>query len=69
MTAEGVVFLLSTGIPCDGQRPVGLGVVYPHGPVFSLTGVKALTGLMMIGWSASFTWLCMARYRQDDEKV
>lgn len=38
---------------------LGLGDVYPYGPIRLITGIEALTGLMMIGWSASFTYLCM----------
>jgi hypothetical protein len=40
---------------------LGLGDVYPHGPIRLITGIEALTGLMMIGWSASFTYLCMVK--------
>jgi hypothetical protein len=40
---------------------LGLGDVYPYGPVRLLTGIEALTGLMMIGWSASFSYFCMSR--------
>lgn len=40
---------------------LGLGDVYPSGGLRLLTGVEALCGLLMIGWSASFTYLCMER--------
>jgi Ion channel len=45
---------------------LGLGDVYPHGPVRLLTGIEALTGLLMIGWSASFTYFCMTRLWNDE---
>lgn len=44
---------------------LGLGDVYPNGPIRLLTGAEALTGLLMIGWSASFTYLCMDRLWKD----
>ncbi len=40
---------------------LGLGDVYPSGGLRLVTGVEALCGLLMIGWSASFTYLCMER--------
>lgn len=41
---------------------VGFGDVYPTGAVRFMTGMEALTGLVMITWSASFTFLIMQRY-------
>lgn len=38
---------------------LGLGDVYPMGGLRLLTGVEALVGLLMIGWSASYTYLVM----------
>lgn len=38
---------------------LGIGDVYPYGPIRLLTGIEALTGLLMIGWSASITYFCM----------
>jgi hypothetical protein len=40
---------------------LGIGDVYPTGGMRLLTGVEALVGLVMIGWSASFTYLIMER--------
>lgn len=40
---------------------VGFGDIVPVGPIRFLTGVEALTGLVMITWSASFTYLEMQR--------
>ncbi|MHA1597871.1 MAG: ion channel [Alphaproteobacteria bacterium] len=45
---------------------LGLGDVYPYGAVRLLTGIEALTGLLMIGWSASFTYFCMVKLWKDD---
>jgi hypothetical protein len=40
---------------------VGFGDLIPSGPIRFMTGMEALTGLVMITWSASFTFLEMAR--------
>ena len=40
---------------------LGLGDVYPHGAVRLVTGVEALNGLVLIGWSASYSYLVMER--------
>jgi hypothetical protein len=41
---------------------LGLGDVYPLGKMRLLAGIEALTGLLMIGWSTSFTYLEMSRH-------
>jgi hypothetical protein len=41
---------------------LGLGDVYPVGQIRMVVGVEALTGLLMISWTASFTYLEMSRY-------
>jgi hypothetical protein len=41
---------------------VGFGDIAPVGPVRFLAGTSALTGFVMITWSASFTYLEMARF-------
>jgi len=41
---------------------LGMGDVFPIGPVRLVTGVEALNGLVMIGWSASFTYLTMEKF-------
>ena len=40
---------------------LGLGDLYPVGPVRLLTGIESLNGLLLIGWSASFTYLVMEK--------
>jgi hypothetical protein len=44
---------------------VGFGDVAPEGAMRFLAGTEALIGLMMITWSASFTYLVMSRRWQD----
>jgi len=41
---------------------LGFGDVTPSGPIRLLAGLEALNGLLLIGWSASFTYLCMERF-------
>lgn len=41
---------------------VGFGDVAPVGPIRFLAGTVAVTGLVLITWSASFTYLEMERY-------
>jgi hypothetical protein len=41
---------------------LGLGDVYPIDGARLITGVEALVGLLMIGWSASFTYLAMEKF-------
>jgi Ion channel len=40
---------------------VGFGDLIPEGAIRFMTGMEALTGLVMITWSASFTFLEMQR--------
>lgn len=41
---------------------LGFGDLTPIGPVRLLAGVEALNGLLLIGWSASYTYLSMERF-------
>ncbi len=41
---------------------LGYGEIYPVGPIRLLTGMEGVTGLLLITWSASFTYLEMQRY-------
>lgn len=46
---------------------VGYGDVSPVGPIRFLAGTEALIGFMLITWSASFTYLHMARHWREEE--
>lgn len=41
---------------------LGLGDIFPLGGLRLVAGVEALTGLLMIAWSASFTYLAMEKF-------
>jgi hypothetical protein len=48
---------------------IGLGDIYPLGSLRLITGIEALNGLLLIGWSASFTYIAMQKYwniREED---
>lgn len=41
---------------------LGIGDVYPHGPLRFLVGLEGLVGLLLITWTASFLYLEMTRF-------
>jgi hypothetical protein len=41
---------------------LGFGDVFPTGQMRLIAGIEALTGLLLISWSASFTYLEMCRH-------
>ena len=41
---------------------LGFGDLTPVGPLRLLAGVEALNGLLLIGWSASYTYIAMERF-------
>jgi hypothetical protein len=46
----------------ESYTTVGFGDIYPAGPLRLLVGFEALTGLLLISWSGSFSYLEMRRY-------
>jgi hypothetical protein len=46
---------------------LGFGDIIPKGPIRYTTGIESVTGLVLITWSASFTFLEMQRYWERDE--
>lgn len=55
-------FSASLYFSAETYTSLGFGDLTPNGPVRLLAGVEALNGLLLIGWSASFTYLCMERF-------
>lgn len=45
---------------------LGLGDIFPLGQLRMVVGIEALTGLLMISWTASFTYLEMSRYWKNN---
>jgi hypothetical protein len=47
---------------------LGFGDIYPVGEIRLAVGIEALTGLLMISWTASFTYLEMCRHWLVEER-
>jgi hypothetical protein len=47
---------------------LGYGDVVPGGSLRLLAGTEALNGLLLIGWSASYTYIAMERFWSDGDK-
>jgi hypothetical protein len=41
---------------------LGFGDIYPTGPLRMVCGIESLVGLLMVSWTASFTYPEMRRY-------
>ncbi len=48
---------------------LGYGDVIPIGPIRLLAGIESLVGLVLIAWTASFTYLEMRRYWFTTEEL
>lgn len=44
---------------------LGYGDVAPQGPLRLLAGMEVLNGLLLIGWTASFTYISMERFWKE----
>lgn len=60
--ASGSLFSTSLYFSAETYTSLGFGDVTPNGPVRLLAGVEALNGLLLIGWTASFTYISMERF-------
>ncbi|MEX1108906.1 MAG: potassium channel family protein [Dongiaceae bacterium] len=47
---------------------LGIGDIYPIGPTRIVAAVESLNGLLLIAWSASFTYLVMRTYWPLDRR-
>ena len=45
---------------------LGFGDIHPHGDLRFLSGLESLTGLVLITWTASFLYLEMTRYWEEN---
>lgn len=48
---------------------LGIGDLFPHGAIRIVSGIEALNGLVLVGWTASFTYLKMERYWRVPEET
>ena len=47
---------------------LGYGDILPRGDLRLLAGIEALNGLLLIGWTASYTYISMERFWDDTDK-
>lgn len=57
---------LSLYFSAETYTSLGYGDVVPGGDLRLLAGMEALNGLLLIGWSASYTYIAMERFWRDD---
>jgi hypothetical protein len=60
--AAGAAFSVCLYFSAETYTSLGFGDVVPTGPLRLLAGTETLNGLLLIGWSASFTYLSMERF-------
>lgn len=53
---------LSLYFSAETYTSLGYGDVVPGGDLRLLAGMEALNGLLLIGWSASYTYIAMERF-------
>lgn len=61
-------FTTSLYFSAETYTSLGYGDVVPTGDVRLLAGVEALNGLLLIGWSASYTYIAMERFWREESK-
>lgn len=62
LTPENTDYLEYVYFSAEVYSSLGLGDLVPEGPFRFITGVEALNGLVLIGWSVSFTYLAMEKF-------
>jgi voltage-gated potassium channel Kch len=65
-TADGASFAASLYFSAETYTSLGYGDIVPSGALRLLAGMEALNGLLLIGWSASYTYLSMERLWIDE---
>jgi len=48
---------------------LGVGDLFPHGAMRIVAGVQALNGFVLVGWSASFSYLAMQQVWDRDREL
>ena len=60
--STGTSWLSCLYFSAETYTSLGFGDLTPVGPVRLLAGTEALNGLLLVAWSASFTYLSMERF-------
>lgn len=63
--SESYSFTTALYFSAETFTSLGYGDVLPSGSLRLISGVEALNGLLLIGWTASFTYLAMERFWRD----
>ena len=61
-------FAASLYFSAETYTSLGYGDIVPTGDLRLLAGVEALNGLLLIGWSASYTYIAMERFWREESK-
>ncbi len=64
-SSESYSFTTALYFSAETFTSLGYGDVVPSGSLRLISGVEALNGLLLIGWTASFTYLAMERFWRD----
>ena len=67
-TVSSASFLDCIYFSASAYTTLGLGDVFPDGAVRAITGTEGLAGLILIAWTASFTFLQMHRLWDRDDR-
>ena len=65
-TVSGSSFFDCVYFSASAYTTLGLGDLFPIGPLRAVTGTEGLVGLVLIAWTASFTFLHMQRLWEQD---
>lgn len=67
--AFGNAWALNTSLYFSAETftSLGFGDIVPTGAVRLLAGTECLNGLLLIGWSASYTYISMERFWQQSQ--
>lgn len=60
--AGGFSLLNCIYFSAETYTSLGFGDIVPVGPVRMMAGAETLNGLLLIGWSASYTYIAMERF-------
>ena len=62
VTPENTDFIEYVNFSAEAYSSLGIGDMFPEGPFRFMAGVEAINGLVLIGWSVSFTFLSMEKF-------